>query len=307
MDGRVKSVPNPLGGERRNYQWRGLSVAYVVRGTGAPVVFLHSIHAAAWSAEWRRIFPALADGSASVPPNGYCCYALDLPGFGASDRPPLRYTAALYLDLLRDFLRDVVQEPAVLVGSSLGGTYAIAVAADPSVHVRAVCAIGPAGVTRLTQPGGVAGGCIQGLLRSAGIGAWLFSQLVTRRSIRFFLKDIYASRAALDDETVELFWVSANQPNARFGPAAFVGMALNHDIRQALTALPCPLLLVWGEQASQTPFREAAAVRALVPAAQFVTLPGGDLPHDEHPAGFLTALRSFLASLPPTGPAVAPA
>ena len=77
-------------------------------------------------------------GGAWVPglASRFSTSSLDLLGFGASAHPPLDYTASLYVDLLRDFLVDVVREPAVLVGSSLGGTYAIAVASENPALVR---------------------------------------------------------------------------------------------------------------------------------------------------------------------------
>ena len=292
MSARAPSLlPNPLGGERHVWRWRGHDVAYITRGDGAPVVFLHSIHAAAWSGEWRRNF--------TVIPDGFRAVALDLLGFGASARPPLHYDAPLYLELIRDFLREVVQAPAILVGSSLGGTYAVAIAHRHPEMVRAVCAIGPAGVTRLVHRGGAAGAVVQGLFRTPGLGATLFGLLVSRLSIRTFLRDIYSDPRALDPETIELFHVSANQPGARFAPAAFVGMQLAEDIRAALPALTVPVLLVWGEQARQTPLKEAAFVRALAPRATYAAIPGGDLPHDECPDAFNPVLRRFITTLPP--------
>jgi pimeloyl-ACP methyl ester carboxylesterase len=239
--------------------------------------------------EWRAVVPLLAER--------FTTFSLDLLGFGASDHPPLRYTSSLYTDLLSDFLRECVGAPAVVVGSSLGGTYAIAVARAHPELVRAVCAIGPAGVSRLTTAGGAASGMVQGLFRSQGVGSLLFSALVSKGSIRFFLKDIYSDRRMLTDEVVELYWKAAHQPNARFAPAAFVGMQLNLDIRDALRALARPLLLVWGNDAKQTPLREADAVRALRPDAPFVVLPGGDLPHEESPAEFVNALMRFCEGL----------
>jgi pimeloyl-ACP methyl ester carboxylesterase len=288
------ALPNPVGGERRHYRWRDGDVAYSLHGTGAPIVFLHSIHAAAWNAEWRHNIPVLAE-------QGACCYAPDFPGFGASDRAPIHYTAELYLDFIRDFLRDVVGEPAVLVGSSLGGTYAIAVAAAHPELVSAVCAIGPAGVSRLTTPGGGAGAAVQGLFRTPVVGSTLFGALVSRWSIRFFLKGIYAF--GLDRETERLFWLAANRPNARFAPAAFVGMKLNHDIRQKIGALSCPLLIAWGTEATQTPYRESAQVMEHAPNAAFQPIHAGDMPHDERPEAFNVALREFIASLPVNAPA----
>jgi pimeloyl-ACP methyl ester carboxylesterase len=277
-------LPNPLGGERRYFAWRGQRIAYVVRGEGDPVVFVHSIHAAAWNAEWRHVMPALEE---------HRCYALDLMGFGASDRPGVHYTAELYLQLLHDFLVAVVGEPALLVGSSLGATYAVAVAADHPELARGVVAIGPAGISRLYRQGGAPFGAIETAFRAPVVGAALFKALVSRPSIRFFLKDIYAH--GLDAEAETLYWLSANEPNARFAPAAFVGMHLNWDIRTQIGQLECPLLIVWGTRASQTPYREAPQVQRLAPQAGFVALDCGDLPHEELPQQFVAALTAFSA------------
>ena len=287
-------LPNPLGGERRVWIWRGQRIAYVERpprtvgATGhhaaEPIVFLHSIHAAAWSAEWRNTMPAMHEQH---------CYALDLLGFGASDRPAVHYTAQLYLQLIHDFLVDVVGEPALLVGSSLGGTYAIAIAADHPHLVRGVVAIGPAGVTRLVHQGGAGFGAIETLFRAPALGRLCFSALVSRPCIRFFLKDIYAF--GLDKTGEALYWRSANEPNARFAPAAFVGMQLNWDIRERIAQVDCPLLIAWGTEASQTPYREAAQVTARAPRAEFAAFPSGDLPHEEAAEQFVATLRAFAA------------
>lgn len=277
-------LPNPLGGDRREWIWRGQRIAYVERGEGDAIVFLHSIHAAAWNAEWRRTVPQLA---------GYRCLALDLLGFGASDRLAVHYSAQLYLQLVHDFLIEVVREPALLVGSSLGGTYAIAIAADHPQLARGVVAIGPAGVSRLIHQGGAGFGAIETLFRAPALGRLFFSALVSRPSIRFFLKDIYAG--GLDEEAETLYWQSANQPNARYAPAAFVGMQLNWDIRERLAHVECPLLIAWGTKASQTPYREHTEVLARAPRAEFAAFPSGDLPHEETADQFVAVLREFAA------------
>ncbi len=289
-----RRLPNPLGGERREWIWRGQRIAYVERAplhrapvgptAAEPLVFIHSIHAAAWSAEWRNTMPAM---------HGHHCYALDLLGFGASDRPAVHYTAQLYLQLIHDFLVEVVGEPALLVGSSLGGTYAIALAADHPHLVRGVVAIGPAGVSRLIHQGGAGFGAIETLFRAPALGRVFFSALVSRPSIRFFLKDIYAF--GLDKTAEELYWLSANQPNARYAPAAFVGMQLNWDIRERLAHVDCPLLIAWGTEASQTPYKEAKQVLARAPHAEFAAFPSGDLPHEEAAEQFVAVLKEFAA------------
>lgn len=285
----MTSLPNPLGGERRSYEWRGHSVAYVVNGAGRPIVFIHSIHAAAWSSEWRFTVPAVAER--------YTTYAIDLLGFGASDRPPIHYTSELYLALIRDFLRDVVGKPCVLVGSSLGGTYALAIAAQTPTFSRAVCAVGPAGVSRLAEPGGTLSHYAERLLRSRFPGEAMFAALTSRAAIPGFLKKVYARPEDMPPDAVEIFWLGAHAHGARYAPAAFIGMKLNFDLRPVLPQLERPFLLLWGERAGQTPIEEAMPIRALAPKARFAMLPGGDLPHEERPDAFNTTLLHFLDGL----------
>src|SRR5207247_10132429 len=94
------------------------------RGSGAPILLIDGIHAAAGSYEWRNKVDAVA-GAKTV-------YTIDLLGFGMSDRPAIRYSARLYISLISDFVSRVIDEPTVLAASSLSGAYAIVLAArDP--------------------------------------------------------------------------------------------------------------------------------------------------------------------------------
>ena len=59
----------------------------------------------------------------------YRVYALDLIGHGFSDRPKIDYTPEAYIHFLKDFMDGVGIEKAILIGNSMGGGIAWAVAA----------------------------------------------------------------------------------------------------------------------------------------------------------------------------------
>lgn len=283
-------IPNPLSGERHYFRWREHRIAYAVRGETSPdrtpVLLVHSIHAAAWSAEWRSVFEPLStiDGFGPV-------YAIDLLGFGGSDRPPLHYTAQLYLDLIRDFIKEVIGQSPIVIGSSLGATYAIALEGAEPGTFREIIAVGPAGVSRLFDTGNVFTHGIEALFRSTVPGAALFRALVSPPSIRFFLNGVYPRKGTKLEEAVQLSRITSSHPNARFAPAAFVGMHLSRDIRHVIQTLTCPLHVIWGTKASQSSYREAEQVRTLVPTTRFTAMETGDLPHDELPDEFVNAVR----------------
>ena len=56
-------------------------------------------------------------------------YAPTIPGFGRSEKPALAYSQTLWLDFLREFVVEVVQQPVVVVGNSIGGFICASLAA----------------------------------------------------------------------------------------------------------------------------------------------------------------------------------
>src|SRR6185436_20160868 len=104
-------------------------------GQGPPVVLVHSIHAAASSFEMRGIFEPLSQR--------HTVYAIDLLGFGKSERPNAPYSGPFYADLLADFLAEVVGRTELLLGSSLGAAYVVAVARAQPGLVDRVALVSP--------------------------------------------------------------------------------------------------------------------------------------------------------------------
>jgi pimeloyl-ACP methyl ester carboxylesterase len=96
--------------------------------SGAPVVFLHGV-TRRWQ-DWLGVIPLL------VP--SWRCIAIDARGHGRSDRVPGAYRQADYVPDLVDYLRLGLSEPAVMIGHSLGGNLATALAAEAPERVRAV-------------------------------------------------------------------------------------------------------------------------------------------------------------------------
>lgn len=72
-------------------------------------------------------------------------YAIDLLGFGWSEKALVEYEATIWMEQVRDFLRDVVKDPAVVVGNSLGGFTTLFAATEVPELVRGVVLLNSAG------------------------------------------------------------------------------------------------------------------------------------------------------------------
>lgn len=281
---RSRDLENPLLGVERTYRWRGMDVSYTVAGdpSDPDMVLLHGINAAASSYEFEPVFETLAER--------FHVIAVDLPGFGRSDRPPLVYSPELYEEFVRDFTRDEADEP-IVVASSLTGSYAAA-AADEAEIERLVL-ICPTDETTAPRP------WVRTLLRTPLVGTALFNLLSTKPSIRFFLdRDGYYDAASVDDEEVEYAWHSAHQPGARYAPASFTAGTLDpddeFDLQTELAALEVPVTLVWGRDAELVPLREGRTLAEAADLDLVVIDYATQLPHAEHPEKFVEYLTAEL-------------
>ncbi|AZH25038.1 alpha/beta fold hydrolase [Haloplanus aerogenes] len=271
-----------LDATERTYRWRGMDVAYAELGDAADptLVCFHGINAAGSSGEFREVVDALAETHHVVVP--------DYPGFGRSDRPPLRYSAALYEDFVADFLAEY-ESPAV-VASSLSAAYVARAADDRRVTLDSLLTICPTTVAGPAPPKT----WLRELLRAPVVGTALFDALVSKPSIRYFNADhAYANPAAVSDDWTDYQWRTTHQPNARFAVASFVAGHCNSDIDlgAALRTCDAPVTLVWGRDATLPPLSRGRDLADEADARLVVFDHAKLLPHVEHPDAFVDAVR----------------
>ena len=259
-----------LDGMQRNYRWRGMNVSYTEAGDpeDPDLVLVHGLNAAASAGEWRAVIDALSEEYHVVAP--------DLPGFGNSERPPLRYSAVLYEDFLADFLAEF-EEPAVLA-SSLSGAYVAAVAEDLDLsRLVLVCPSTTAGPSE-PKP------WLRELIRLPLVGQLAFNLVTSERAIQHFNADHgYADPDDVDEEWEAYEWQTAHQPNARFAPASFVSGYLNSelDLGTTLADLDVPVTILWGREADITPVSEGAEIAEAADCELVVFDDAKLLPHVE--------------------------
>jgi pimeloyl-ACP methyl ester carboxylesterase len=280
-------LDNRLGGDEGELLWRGHRVAYTRHGAGSPVLLVHGIHAGASSYEWRHTVAALAER--------HTVFALDLLGFGRSERPHVRYTPALYQALLADAMARLGHGPCAVVASSLSAAHLIALAARDPRNVAALALIEPTGVVQLQATSAAVQSSAHRLLDAPIVGTTIYNGLTSAASVRRFLEESYANDRLVTDALVSAYVRSARQPGAKHAVSAFVSGRLNVDVRSALRRVRQPALLLWGDQARQNSVQHAHAFRVLKPDLEWVLVPGaGDLPHDEQPELTNVALLRFL-------------
>ncbi len=106
-------------------------VHYEAIGRGGPVIFIHG-----WLGSWRYWVPAMEELSVDRR-----AYALDLWGFGDSDKTNMHYNIQAYISLLKEFLHELGVGKVSLVGHSLGGLVALSFTSQYVEQVERVMAV----------------------------------------------------------------------------------------------------------------------------------------------------------------------
>ena len=183
----AREVPDPetgaLGGEAGTFQWKHGQVFYRHAGPeeATPVLFVHGVGAGARSFMWRRNFLPLS--------HEFRTYAVDLLGFGYSDKPAgAPYSSDLYVELLSDFLREVAGRPAALVAHGLSAALAVRVADEHAELVRSLVLVSPTVGENLGARPGVTGAAFYGLLHSPVLGTSFYNAVTSERSVRDYAR-----------------------------------------------------------------------------------------------------------------------
>jgi pimeloyl-ACP methyl ester carboxylesterase len=218
-------------------------------GTPAPppLVLIHSINAAGCAYEMRPIFQAYR-GLRDV-------YALDLPGFGFSERADRVYSPALFKDAILGLL-ERIGTPADVIALSLGSEFAALAALEQPERFRSLTLISPSGFTRRENKGASQaarqGGTSDTLYSLFSFPLWgqaFYDLIATRRSIHYFLQMSF--EGAVDPGLESYAYDTAHQPGAHYAPLYFVsGKLFTPDIRETVyDRLTLPVLALYDRDA----------------------------------------------------------
>ena len=275
-----------------------LEVRVVEVGEGPPVLLVHGSGTDA--ASWAPLMPHLP---------GRRLLAVDLPGFGLSDpcdygARPLRAHAVAQMRSIVDAL-DLRRVP--IVGTSLGGWWALCLALAEPARVAAVASLG---IPALAFPG-VHGDPFFTALTTPGVGR-LVSRLrppgtrVLRASMR---RGALGPRAEANtpDEWFETAIATMRMPAWRPAMVSHLGLAFragrarpgNHFSDAELRRITAPVLFIWGDKDAYGGPDIGRRACTVMPDARLEVLPGGHAPFLDDPERCGTLIDDFLARTAP--------
>lgn len=245
----------------------GRSIKYYDVGSGPPLVLLHGIGGDA--DEWAFCFERLSRSHRVV--------ALDLLGFGRSDKPPIEYTIAGFVEVVEQFLNVLNLKRVNLLGESLGGWIASAFALKFPQRVDKLILVDAAGVW--------------GDITTLPIDV----RVSTRAHLRDVFRLVFYNKELATDALVDYGY----QMHLERGDAPTIESVLRNTsgerLDDVINGISAPTLIVWGEQDEMIPLRVGQNLRRLIRGSKLVVIPEcGHLPELEKPEEFVDCVLEFL-------------
>lgn len=247
---------------------KGVTLNYRLGGEGTPMIIMHG-----WGSDHSTL--SLFE---RVGRECHTVYNIDLPGFGKSSEPLTAWTIDDYSDMLEEFTQKLGIENPIILGHSFGGRVAIMYAAKNPV-------------SRLI------------LIDAAGIKP--------RRTLSYYLK-VYPYKFAkkvyplilgkkraeklIDDMRNKLGSIDyrTSSPKMR----QIMVKAINTDLRKYLSDITAPTLLLWGENDTATPMRDAHIMHRNIKNSNLVSFPGaGHFSFLDNPYQSASVVRRFIMPL----------
>ena len=250
-----------------------LSVRYLDRNKrGTPLLLLHGLGGSIES--WTNNIGFLS--------TKFRIIALDLPGFGLSDKPKISYSINFYVSFLEKFVKRIKLTHFFIIGSSLGGHIAVEFTIRNRKIVDKLILISPAGSLPKTFKGTKE-------LRK-------YIRIVSAKSS----KDVSRMLSSIDKSMVNHSYADAiyerlSLPGARQGfISALNGSAMAPRYNNKLGRIDTDMLLIWGREDRMIPLRFIRPFMEHGKTRIIILEKCGHRPHVENPKLFNKIVKDFL-------------
>ena len=224
------------------YSFKYGKVFYKVSGEGKPILLIHDINESSSSMEWCHLEKELSKTNK--------VYTIDLLGCGRSDKPKLNYNSFLYVQLINDFIRDVIGEPTDIISTGKSVSPVIMSTKLREEAVDRIILINPADLVELGDIPDRFAKLKKSVITCPIIGTFIYHMLHTSDSIfNTFINDYYSDSNADFSEVCDYYYESAHKDKSgsKYLYASLQGGSLNMNINHGLKVLDKDIIIISGE------------------------------------------------------------
>ena len=192
----------------QNYDWRFGKIAYKKTGSGSPVLLIHNFNVFSSSKEWKYIEAELAKTNT--------VYTIDLLGCGCSDHPVLTYTNYLYVQLITDFIKHIIDEKTDVIVSGDSSSFVLSACANDDTIINRIIMINPQNLVTLAKIPTKRTKIIKHLLYTPVIGTFIYNMEINKKTIsRLFRETFFYNQNKVKEKDIMECFESSHKERSR--------------------------------------------------------------------------------------------
>lgn len=275
--------------ENLSYEWRFGNVHYSKSGKGAPVLLIHDLSVGSSEYEFKKIKKELE--------KSYEVYSLDLPGYGLSDKPNMTYTNFLYVQLITDFIKNVIGKKTTIITSGDSSSVAVMVTHNDADIINNLILINPQSLYNCNQIPSKQTKALKFLIETPIIGTFLFNLLTTKETFRNTFENKYFGNPNNIEETNILTYLESSHKGgycSKYSFASYTARYMNTNIVHALKEINNSILIIAGENKDdiKTTVENYIYYNSAIEISYIESTK--QLPHLEKPEEVLSQISTFL-------------
>jgi len=192
----------------RFYEWRYGNIFYTKQGKGSPLLLIHDLNPADSNYEWSKTINQLS--------KSHTVYAVDLLGCGRSDKPNLTYTNFLYVQLVNDFIKNVIGEKTDIIAMGDSSSFSIMACNMSPEYFKKIILVNPTDINKLCAIPSKRKNVLKLLIDAPIIGTLIYNIVYSNKNIyNTFFKDYYYKNHLISTKMIDTFYESAHINNSR--------------------------------------------------------------------------------------------
>lgn len=233
----MKNILKSQNGEY--FDWKNGKVFYTKRGSGSPILLIHELNPISSSYEWCRLAKKLE--------NTHTVYTLDLLGCGRSDKPYLTYTNYLYVQLITDFIQNVIGEKPDVITTNNAISFAVLAQNMNKNLMNSIIAINPPALAEFERTPDKFSTVKKTLLELPIIGTFIYNVRTHEKNISKELRNKYFYKPQLvSSKMLDAYYEAAHMQSShgKYLMASMEGRYTDNTITHALKKLENPLYII---------------------------------------------------------------
>lgn len=271
------------------YEWRFGKIYYRKKGHGTPLLLIHDLNVYSSAYEWNKVIDELAKTRT--------VYAVDLLGCGRSEKPRITYTNYLYVQLITDFIKNVIGEKTDVVANGYSGSFSVLAGYSDTDYINKLILINPPSLASLNRIPSKRSKLHKFILELPVFGTLIYNIRTCQSNIQLLFTEKYLYNPfSVTPEMIDTYYEASHRSfsSSKFLLSSLVSGYTNNSINHALSEMnqSITVLSCEGEKESE---KIAESYITCNPAIETSTLKNAKhLPQLETPEKFVELLNIYL-------------